>query len=145
MFRRILRIALGAAVVVLIGAQFFQPKRTNPVSDPSSSYHVVARPPVEVTSILSRSCHDYHSNETVWPLYGKIAPVSWLIARDVQEGRAHLNFSEWGRSSRTAELCEQVRGGEMPFWHYRLLHPTARLAPTEITTLCSQFPERRED
>jgi cytochrome c551/c552 len=151
MIRRILRIVLLAAVAVLIGAQFFQPRRTNPVSDPAYSFEAVSRPPAEVTSILNRACRDCHSNETVWPWYSKVAPASWLVAQDVQQGRTHLNFSEWSRfgpemaRSRLREVCEQVRGAEMPLWYYVPMHPSAKLSLAEIDTLCTQYPGGRVD
>ena len=147
MLRRILRIAGFGAVAVLIGAQFFQPARTNPASDPASSFEAVMRPPAEVASFLNRACGDCHSNRTVWPWYSKVAPMSWLVAMDVQEGRTHLNFSEWGRfgpemaRSRLREVCEQVRGGEMPLWYYVPLHPTAKPSQgSDLSHLCSQPP-----
>jgi hypothetical protein len=143
MFRRIVRTVLLLAVAVLIGAQFFQPDRTNPQSDPNISFHAVAQRPGEVTGIVNRACRDCHSNETVWPWYSKVAPVSWMVAQDVQEGRIHLNFSEWGRlgpemaSSRLKKVCEEVRGGGMPLWYYLPLHPEAKLTQSEIGILCS--------
>ena len=143
MLRRILRIALGAAIVALIVGQFFQPVRSNPASEVSASFEAVARPPSEVSAILERTCRDCHSNHTVWPWYSAVAPVSWLIAQDVQEGRSHLNFSEWGRltpesaRSNVRETCEEVRKKKMPPWYYLQLHPEARLNQTEITTLCT--------
>jgi hypothetical protein len=143
MLRRIVRIAVGAALAALVIAQFFQPARTNPVSDPALSFEAVAQPPAEVAPILNRACRDCHSNETVWPWYSRVAPVSWLVAHDVQERRAHLNFSEWGRfgpemaRSHLREVCEQARGGEMPRWYYLPLHPAAKLSQTEVSTLCT--------
>jgi cytochrome c551/c552 len=142
MFRRISRIVIGAALAAFVIAQFYQPERTNPVSDPASSFEAVARQPSEVISILKRACDDCHSNETVWPLYSKVAPASWLVVKDVQEGRTHLNFSEWGRfgpemaRTRLREVCEQVRGGNMPLWYYLPMHPTAKLSENEVSTLC---------
>ena len=151
MFRRILRIGLGVVVVTLIGAQFYQPERSNPASDPALSFEAVAKPPAELTSLLNRSCRDCHSNDTVWPWYSKVAPASWLVAQDVDEGRSHLNFSEWGRlgpekaRSNLRELCEQVRVGEMPPWYYVPMHPAAKLDQAEIHTLCATFPEQSAD
>lgn len=151
MLRRILRIALGAGLAALVIAQFFQPARTNPDLNPTASFEAVARPPAEVISILNRACRDCHSNETVWPWYSKVAPVSWLVAQDVQEGRTHLNLSEWGRvgpemaRSRLREVCEQVSRGEMPLWYYLPLHPAARLSQTEVSTLCSSSLEGGAD
>jgi len=143
MLRRILRIALGSAIAVLIVGQFFPPARSNPPSELSSSFEAVARPPAEVSAILERTCRDCHSNHTVWPWYSAIAPASWLIAQDVQEGRSHLNFSEWGHlrpesaQSNLREMCQEVRDQKMPPWYYLPPHPTAKLSQTEITTLCA--------
>ena len=78
------------------------------------------------------ACFDCHSNETVWPWYTKLAPFSWLIQRDVDEGRATLNFSEWGRpQAESDEIPEVIREGEMPPWYYSALHSGVRLSDTE--------------
>ena len=96
-----------------------------------------SNPPVRVeprwdgptTRVLAvRACYDCHSNETVWPWYSHVAPVSWLVQRDVDEGRRKLNFSEWDRPQKEAhESAKTVRKGEMPPWFYILIHPDARL------------------
>jgi cytochrome c551/c552 len=92
--------------------------------------------PPEVAAILRRACYDCHSNETVWPWYAGVAPVSWLLAHDVQEGRAELNFSTWDtydaarRKKKLKETAEEVAEGEMPPWLYVLMHPDARLDAT---------------
>ncbi len=83
-----------------------------------------------------RACFDCHSNQTTWPWYSNIAPVSWLIQRDVDQGRAQLNFSQWGASRRGAdEAGEQIQRGEMPQWFYVMLHPSAGLSEAEKQTL----------
>lgn len=79
-----------------------------------------------------RACGDCHSNQTVWPWYSKIAPVSWLTSRDVNEGRRKLNVSEWGvRKNDADDVVKVVQNGEMPPWFYLPLHPEARLSPAE--------------
>jgi mono/diheme cytochrome c family protein len=86
----------------------------------------------ETREIAERACFDCHSNQTTWPGYARIAPGSWLIARDVTEGREHLNFSEWQRVQDHADdAAEVVREEEMPPLQYRLLHPEARLTDEE--------------
>ena len=83
------------------------------------------------------------SHHTAWPGYSAVAPVSWLIAQDVQEGRSHLNFSEWGglrpesALANVREMCQEVRDQKMPPWYYLPLHPASKLSQTEITTLCA--------
>jgi mono/diheme cytochrome c family protein len=82
------------------------------------------------------ACFDCHSNETIWPWYSNVAPVSWLVQRDVDEGRSRLNFSEWGRRRQEGhEAAEIVREGEMPPWQYKLMHSSARLPAEEKDAL----------
>lgn len=82
--------------------------------------------------LAKAACFDCHSNETTWPWYAKIAPVSWLTAHDVNEGREYLNFSEWGsRRMETHEIAEVIDEGEMPPWYYVLVHPDAKLSDAE--------------
>ena len=83
-------------------------------------------------TLAKQACFDCHSNETEWPAYASLAPVSWLVQHDVNEGRATLNFSEWARSQKEAgEAAEAVMQGEMPPAPYRLAHPGARLSAAD--------------
>jgi len=83
--------------------------------------------------LAKRACFDCHSNETVWPWYSYVAPVSWLVYNDTMQGRARLNFSEWNsRSQRGAgEITEKIQEGEMPPAIYLPMHPAARLTSAE--------------
>ncbi len=82
----------------------------------------------ETRSTFVRACGDCHSNQTRWPWYSHVAPVSWLVAYDVEEGRSHFNVSEWGRPENEGdEAAELVQDGEMPPWYYLPMHPEARL------------------
>ena len=84
----------------------------------------------QTRALARQACFDCHSNETEWPAYASIAPASWLVQRDVSEGRAVLNFSEWTRPQEGAkEAAEEVREGEMPPAAYTLVHAHARLSP----------------
>jgi hypothetical protein len=87
--------------------------------------------------LAKRACFDCHSNETVWPWYSNIAPVSWLVYRDVVEGRSRLNFSDWQntRLQESGELTSIINEGEMPPFQYLLMHRSAKLSPTEKTDL----------
>jgi mono/diheme cytochrome c family protein len=78
-----------------------------------------------------KSCFACHSNETEWPWYSNIAPMSWLIQKDVDGGRRELNFSEWNRQQDGTDAAEVVRDGEMPMWQYTILHPGAKLSDAE--------------
>ncbi|MGB8361494.1 MAG: heme-binding domain-containing protein [Acidimicrobiia bacterium] len=89
----------------------------------------------QTRDLAVRACFDCHSNETTWPWYSNIAPLSWLIQRDVDEGREHVNFSEWNRRQRSGESAETVREGEMPPPYYTVTHPNARLSDSEMEAL----------
>ena len=83
-------------------------------------------------SLVARACFDCHSNETKWPWYSHVAPVSWLVQRDVDNAREHLNFSEWNQPQEHAEdAAGQVEEGEMPLWFFVVLHPEAKLTDDE--------------
>jgi Haem-binding domain len=87
---------------------------------------------VRTRSLAVRACFDCHSNQTTWPWYSSIAPTSWLIQHDVNEGRRKLNFSEFDRPQRTApDSAKQTRSGEMPPWYYAFHGGEARLSPAE--------------
>lgn len=116
---------------VLVVIQFVPVQRGNP--PPASP--LVLDPSVD--EIIRRACYDCHSHETQWRWYGRIAPVSWLLAHDVKEGREHLNFSTWGtlppekQKRRIAEIGEEVREGAMPPSLYAFVHRGAKLTPPE--------------
>ncbi len=135
--------AAGALLVLFLAAQFVQPERANPRSDPGTSFTVVAKPTAQVAGIVNRSCRDCHSNETVWPWYSHVSPVSWMVARDVKVGRTKLNFSQWNiygpemSQIRLREACEMVKAGRMPLPHYLPLHPEAKLSAADVNVFCS--------
>lgn len=90
----------------------------------------------QTRALAQRACFDCHSNETVWPWYSNIAPISWLVQRDTDKGRDELNFSEWEMGEDEAEdIAEVIQEGEMPLPPYILLHPTARLSEAEKAQL----------
>ena len=102
---------------------------------------VVAEPPwssAAVRELARRACFDCHSNETRWPWYARVAPASWLVTRDVAEGRRHLNFSEWDPSApRLQRVPRVVERRKMPPLIYLPAHPEARLAPAERAALAA--------
>ena len=126
--KKVILYALVATVAALGLLQLVPVDRTNPAVE----LDITAAP--EIKSILKRACYDCHSNETVWPWYSRVAPVSWLLAWDVKEGREELNFSTWNRydgkqrSKKIKESWKEVEEKEMPPWFYIPLHPEARLS-----------------
>jgi len=90
----------------------------------------------QTRALAKRACFNCHSNETVWPWYSQVAPISWLTMRDVTKGRSHLNFSEWNKPHPLADqIIEQIESGRMPLWFYLPMHPEAKLTPKEKSDL----------
>ena len=135
MNRKIVMRGLLAVALALVAALFVPVDRSNPPVQGE-----VEAPP-EVRAILKRACYDCHSNATTWPWYGRVAPVSWLLQRDVREGRREVNFSVFGqypdkrRLRKWVEIPEQVEKGEMPPWFYTAIHRDARLSGADRAAL----------
>ena len=93
--------------------------------------------PTEASRAAARSaCYSCHSNETDWPLYSYLAPMSWLVRADVDQGRDELNFSEWDADDHDAEdAIEVIREGSMPPWRYTVAHPGSSLSAQEQRAL----------
>lgn len=123
--------AAGFVVAMLIQVVPYGHDRTNPPVVQEPAWDAAA-----TRALARRACFDCHSNETEWPAYSRVAPVSWLIQRDVTEGRSKLNFSEWNRPQEEAgEAAEAVLEGEMPMRAYTLIHAHARLSGDERQAL----------
>ena len=126
---------LAAAAVVFVAMQLVPVDREAPAAD-----GLVEAPPAAL-AILERACFDCHSNRTEWPWYSYVAPVSWLVADDVEEGREHVDFTRWNRYDARArahlleEIVEEVEAGEMPLAIYRPLHPDAEITDQDLATL----------
>lgn len=118
----------GGFLAVLLAIQFIPVERTNP---PAGDGPAVS---ADIDAVLRRSCYDCHSFATRWPWYSRIAPVSWLVAGHVREGREHLNFSRWPGLDFDLEdqllrgIAREVKTDRMPPASYLLLHPDARLS-----------------
>ena len=127
----LLMIAAIVLVVLVLLIQFLPYGHTH--TNPS----VVKEPnwnSPETRQITQKACFDCHSNETIWPWYSNIAPMSWLVQRDVDVARSRMNFSDWGRISvEVGEIIEIVSEGEMPPFQYLLMHPGARFSEQEKT------------
>jgi hypothetical protein len=124
---------IAILVACAVAAQFYQPDRTHPPADPALDLAQHTPVPREVHQLLRQACYDCHSYETIWPWYGRISPVSWFLAKDVTQGRRHLNFSLWGkypvkrRETALGEIREQLAAGTMPLAPYVMMHSEAKL------------------
>jgi hypothetical protein len=122
-------------VIVLVGIQFIPVDRHNP----PITHEIDA--PANVLSILKTSCYDCHSNETNWPWYSYVAPVSFLVSGDVEKGRKRVNFSEWDKYDKKKQtkkldnIVDMVEEGEMPLPMYTFIHTDAKLDQSKIRLL----------
>jgi hypothetical protein len=122
----------GGLVAVFALLQLANPARTNPPAPPGGDIAATNPPPPQVMALLHAACYDCHSDETRWPWYSHIAPVSWLVASDVNEGRRHMNLSEWPKDAERAakkmeRMSEELDYKDMPPVKYTLIHADARL------------------
>ena len=135
------RVWIGV-LVLLAAIQLIPVAKTNPAVDGGKTLLAGSSVPAEVSEILQRSCQDCHSNRTKWPWYSHVAPVSWVVASDVNGGRRHMNLDEWGsysldkKQSRLTKICEELKSGDMPDTKYTLIHRNAKLTDAERGTLC---------
>jgi Haem-binding domain len=147
---RPLKVLVLIVAIMFAGIQVFRPDRTSPPSDRAQLITSVLPVPASVQDVLVRSCYDCHSYQTRWPWYSLVAPVSWLTANDVSEGRHHLNFSTWASYSavRAADKLETIakelseRG--MPPIAYTLIHRNARLSDAEVAMVVAWANEQRK-
>jgi hypothetical protein len=130
----------GLGLVLALIAIQFVPYGRNRVNPPIGAEPIWDSP--ETRALARRACFDCHSNETEWPAYARVAPVSWLVHHDVVEGRAVLNFSVWARPPKHAtEAADEVLEGEMPLRLYQLLHGGARLSAADRQRLARGLAE----
>ena len=134
-------VALLALGIATLAAQLVTVEPSDEGAPISAATNGYIAAPAQIEELLTRACYDCHSNQTRWPWYSRIAPVSWLIERDVSLGREELNFSEWGsyypqtRRRKLQWMGRVLREGSMPPWTYRVMHPRARLNEAERAML----------
>jgi hypothetical protein len=128
-------------LLVIISSVFVHPfGNVKKVQDQRPLLHGAQIDPA-LSSVLERSCRNCHSRQTVWPWYSYVAPASWLIEKDVRDGRTHFDMSRWEeytpqeRSRVLAEISVMVRNHEMPLSRYTVLHPEARLSDQEVQAI----------
>jgi heme-binding protein len=141
------KIVVGLLGLVVV-AQFIRPDHTNPPVN--AAHSLLTKAPADVRGILDRSCRDCHSNETRWPLYSQVAPMSWLVAGHVRDGRERFNYSEWTRYDSDEQdkllggVCSLAKRGRMPLGSYLLIHRAARLSSVDVTALCAWSEKTRD-
>jgi uncharacterized membrane protein YgcG len=137
--RRVVLRALLVVVVVLVAMQLvpYGWKHSNPPVQADAPW-----PSAKAEAIARESCYSCHSNETKWPVYAYVAPMSWLVRSDVDDGRKALNFSTWGTGDNKAHDAEDmISTGEMPPSKYTIIHRKAKLTGAEKRTLIAALKQ----
>ena len=131
--------------VVLILIQIIRIDKTNPPVDSSLDFVATMNPPEGVKKNLIAACYDCHSNETKYPWYTNIAPVSWWIKGHINGGKQHLNYSVWGeytkgkQEHKVEESIEVLENQRMPLSSYTWLHPDAKLSDSDRNEMIEYF------
>jgi uncharacterized membrane protein len=131
-------------IIILMALQLIPIDKSNPPIDKNIALH----PPKEVESILKKACYDCHSNETKWPFYANIAPLSFSISSHVKDGRKALNFSEWKnidpkiKTKRIQRAIKTIKNGMMPLPTYLWLHDEAKLTKEEKRVLTTWLKDQ---
>ena len=138
---------LVALLVVLVILQFFQIDKTNPEFDANQDFLKMHEAPTEIASTIKAACYDCHSNQSVYPWYTYVQPVGWFVKNHIEEGKEHLNFSEFEtytpkkQAHKLEECYELIEKGEMPLSSYTIIHKEAALTETQQTELVNYFKE----
>lgn len=147
--RRATQVA-AVILILLIGAQFVGAGRTNPPSNAGASLLASKTTPPDVRAILDRSCRDCHSNDTRWPWYSHVAPISWFLLSHVNGGRERLNYSQWtsydsdDQDKFLGGMCSLPKKGRMPLPSYLWIHRDAKLSDADVKTLCAWSDKMRD-
>ncbi len=138
---------IAAIILLLLLIQFIRIDKTNPSSVPSQDLIYVTSAPGDIASIIKTSCYDCHSNQTKYPWYTNLAPISWFLKHHINEAREHMNFSEWGsypagkQNHKLGECYEELEEGDMPLFSYTLVHGEARLNDMQQEKLETWFKQ----
>lgn len=144
-----LKWAFLGLMLVFAGLQFVQPAHTNPPV--KTDFVATLNPPAKIADMFHAACYDCHSNQTRWPWYSHVAPMSWQILQDVNDGRDALNLSEWPADNpksewkRMEDMSELVGDSEMPIKKYTLIHADARLTADQRKELTDWLDAQVDD
>ncbi|MCB0507485.1 MAG: heme-binding domain-containing protein [Bacteroidetes bacterium] len=147
---RVLKIITLVLLVVFVGIQLVPTERNQSDVVPKTDFIVANNPPKDISNLLKSSCYDCHSNNTDYPWYNKVQPVSWFLERHIKKGKSELNFNEWNdysnrrKNSKLKSIINQIKDNEMPLSSYTLIHKDAILSKTEKTFLIDYMKKLKD-
>jgi len=142
---KIIQRILLALLVGVLALQIFQIDQSNPPVQKERGLMAAVAPPADVSNLLEKACYDCHSHQTRYPWYARIQPVGWWLKKHIEQGREHLNFSDWAsynaekKAHKAMEAAEEVAEEHMPIRPYLLTHAEARLSQEQRQRLARWF------
>lgn len=134
---KIVKIIALVLLVAFVGIQFIPSTRNQSNLIPETDFMLVNNIPETIQKKLQVSCYDCHSNNTQYPWYNKVQPVTWFLEGHIKEGKAELNFNEWDslsnrrKKSKLRSIIKQIKSNKMPLSSYTLIHKEARFLENE--------------
>jgi hypothetical protein len=150
--RKIIKWTAVILAIAFVAAQFIRPARTNPTFAATQTIDNIVNVPPDVHATLMRACGDCHSDLTYWPWYAHVEPTKWFVINHVNQGRKHINFSEWvhpGKEpadsiDRLKAMCREVQSGGMPLTSYLIVHWSAKLSADDVKRICDWSTEEQQ-
>ena len=137
-------------LVAFVGIQFIPTTRNQSDTVPSTDFMLVNNVPETIQRKLQVSCYDCHSNNTQYPWYNRVQPITWFLEDHIKEGKAELNFNEWDslssrrKKSKLTSIIKQIESGEMPLDSYTLIHKDAKFSEAEAAELISFITQLKD-
>jgi hypothetical protein len=138
---KVFKVIAWVALIAFVVIQFFPTDKNERYTTPATDFMLVNKVPATIENQLKVSCYDCHSNTTVYPWYNLIQPAAWYLEDHVNEGKAELNFNEWGsysdrrKKSKLRSIVKQIESGKMPMDSYRIIHRDAILSEVDTKTV----------
>ncbi|TVZ21643.1 heme-binding protein [Dokdonia sp. Hel_I_63] len=148
--KKSIKIIAIIALVVLVGIQFVPTERNQSDIVPVIDFMLVNNVPKTIQKKLQVSCYDCHSNNTQYPWYNKVQPVTWFLEGHIKEGKAELNFNEWDslsnrrKKSKLRSIIKQIESGEMPLDSYTLIHKDATFSKEETNEIINFITQLKD-
>ncbi len=147
---KFVKIILMIVLVVFVGIQFIPTKRNQSENTSVSDFMIVYNVPKQIEDKIKVSCYDCHSNNTQYPWYNKVQPLAWLLENHIKEGKADLNFSDYGDYSKRRQknklksIISQIRNDEMPIWSYTIIHNDAKISASNKEIIMEWFQQLKD-
>jgi hypothetical protein len=148
---KVVKIIAWIALIAFVVIQFFPTEWNESDITPETDFMLVNDVPTNLQNQIKESCYDCHSNNTKYPWYNRVQPAAWYLEDHVKEGKAELNFNEWGsysdrrKKSKLRSIIKQIESGEMPMESYTLIHGEASLSEAKQTEIIEYITQLKDN